>query len=49
MKLKADPIIIGSFMIDCYQLFKTKFSINQQNLEKNPPFLPETKRGENIR
>jgi hypothetical protein len=39
----------GSFMIDCYQLFKTKFSINQQNLEKNPPFLPETKRGENIR
>jgi len=38
MKLKADPIIIGSFMIDCYQLFKTQFSINQHNIEKIPPF-----------
>jgi hypothetical protein len=45
MKLKAEPIIIGSFMIDCYQLFKTKFSINQQNLEKNPPLFTRNKKG----
>ena len=48
MKLKADPIIIGSFMIDCYQLFKTQFSINQQNLGKKSPLFTRNKKGEKI-